>query len=83
MMLRDALTQQAPSLALQRSASDEIARLDAKLMRLIHEHDDLRAALLATVQALVPPPLQSPIGLSHCSTPWPQVARALWPEATP
>lgn len=82
-MLRDALTQQAPSLALQRGAADEIARLDDKLARLIHEHDALRAALLATVRALVPTPLQHPSGMARCGEPWPQVARALWPEATP
>lgn len=33
MQLREALIQQAPSLALQRAAADEIARLDAALAR--------------------------------------------------
>jgi hypothetical protein len=39
MKLREALIQQAPSLALQRAASDEIARMDALL-------DACRSALM-------------------------------------
>lgn len=34
MKLRDALREQAPSLALQRAAADEIARLDAEVISL-------------------------------------------------
>jgi hypothetical protein len=35
MNLREALIQQAPSLALQRAAADEIARLDAQVGQLV------------------------------------------------
>jgi len=41
MNLRDALISQAPSLALQRAAQAEIARLDAEIVRLT---EDLRLA---------------------------------------
>jgi hypothetical protein len=34
MNLRDALIQQSPSLALQRAAADEIAKLDARILEL-------------------------------------------------
>jgi hypothetical protein len=34
MQLREALVQRSPSLLLQRAASDEIARLDAKIAKL-------------------------------------------------
>lgn len=41
MQLRDALVQQAPSLALQRAAADEIARLDQMIILLEEERDNL------------------------------------------
>ena len=37
MKLREALVNQAPSLALQRAAADEIARLDAQVAQLLAE----------------------------------------------
>lgn len=44
MNLREALIQQSPSLALQRAASDEIARLDAEVRH-------LREALMLALRA--------------------------------
>lgn len=41
MKLREALIQQAPSLALQRAAADEIARLDAALECALRRIDEL------------------------------------------
>lgn len=41
MKLREALIQQAPSLALQRAAADEIARLDAALECALRRTDEL------------------------------------------
>lgn len=81
MNLRDALIQQAPSLALQRAAAAEIARQDDQLVRLVLEVDTLRAAMLATTQALLPDAVRHPAGMARCSHPWPQVAQALWPDA--
>lgn len=81
MILRDALSQQAPSLALQRAAAAEIARQDDQLARLLREVDTLREALLAVNQALLPDAVRHPQGMARCSHPWPQVARALWGDA--
>lgn len=85
MNLRDALTQQAPSLALQRAAADEIARLDALLAAAQDRHRDavvaaqpVRAALEAVTRSLVPPNMATPTRMLTMSEPWPQVARALW-----
>lgn len=48
MLVREALIQQGPSLALQRAASDEIARLDQELAALRAElrHEKLKVASL-------------------------------------
>ena len=46
MLLRDALRTQSPSLALQRAAADEIARLDALVANLqaqLKEREDARS----------------------------------------
>lgn len=40
MNIRDALINQSPSLALQRAAADEIARLDAEVKRYYSRWDD-------------------------------------------
>lgn len=40
MQIREALISQSPSLALQRAAADEIARLDAEVARLREHIDD-------------------------------------------
>lgn len=45
MKLRDALIQQAPSLALQRAAMIEIAKLDALVAEMACAMEDARAAL--------------------------------------
>ncbi len=47
MKLRDALISQAPSLALQRAAADEIARLDARLAQLESERAAAKTATAA------------------------------------
>ncbi|MBB1161505.1 hypothetical protein [Aquariibacter albus] len=88
MNLRDALTQQAPSLALQRAATDEIARLDAELIRArdmhrdaVVKHEVTRRALQAAADAMVPASLRNPTDMARLGDPWPQVGRALWPDA--
>lgn len=43
MNIRDALIQQGPSLALQRAAADEIAKLDADILHLVARIRDLEA----------------------------------------
>lgn len=45
MQLREALIQQSPSLALQRAAADEIARLDAEVEMLTKALDSLIEAV--------------------------------------
>ena len=50
MNLRDALIHQAPSLALQRAAAAEIARLDAALAAALEQIAKLRAAPVTSTQ---------------------------------
>lgn len=85
MNLRDALTQQAPSLALQRAAQAEIARLDAALdsaedrrLDTVRQRTAAQDALLAVARALLPAHQVTPTDMARMSEPWPQVARALW-----
>lgn len=86
MTLREALQHQGPSLALQRAALDEIARLEAALDRsedrrlvTVRQLTDAQAALLATAQALLPAHQVTPTAMAGFGDPWPQVARAIWP----
>ena len=87
MLIREALQQQAPSLALQRAAAAEIARLDAELVRVQDRHhtvvvgqvQPLRAALEAVVGAVLPAGAAVPSRMASFDAPWPQVAKALWP----
>ena len=96
MLIREALRAQAPSLALQRAAADEIARLDAEVLRLQREVDaardahrdtialqvqPMREALQATVDAMLPPGTATPERMATFGAPWPQVAAALWRRA--
>lgn len=58
MKLREALTQQSPSLALQRAAADEIARLDALVVALSTELAGIKNRRMTAVQV-------SPTELDH------------------
>lgn len=57
MKLREALQVQAPSLALQRSAADEIARLDAEVTRLDNLADAYRTIAIKIGEAALNRPL--------------------------